>query len=153
MSSEVLDEELLVDADELRSQPVKSDVDADAASSRSRRPRSPGLLAALAAADAEAAITDAPVEAAEVSDEGSGLSDEESPASSPSSSAEAKKPVKLDSLAVQLPHLPSPFDSSFPASRGGDRWTSLTPDGHCMIHQLEEGEGVTAPVLNRVYSQ
>lgn len=61
---------------------------------------------------------------------------------------------KLDAQAIKLPHLLSPYDKVYPRSRGGDRWQTLTPDGHCMMCELEAGDGKgNVPVLHRVYGQ
>jgi hypothetical protein len=71
-------------------------------------------------------------------------------------SATDERPVdsKLDALSIKLPHLPSPFDATYPRSRGGDRWKKICDDGHCMMCELEPGDGKgNVPVLNRVYSQ
>ena len=110
------------------------------------RPKSAAMTAALHAADAAAALTDTPV--APVA---SGSSTGTGPAGAVGGVGGGGKDPQLDRQSVLLPHLPSPFDAVYPATRGGDRWTNLAPDGHCMLCALEPGTGPNAPVLNRVY--
>ena len=137
MSVELLEDELLIDKpDSGASSNSDGVVVSSPASAPAPRTRTPAMAAALAKADADAALTDTPAQ----------------PASSDSSSSSSggKDPL-LDALSVKLPHLPSPFDSIYPRSRGGDRWHKISPDAHCMLCKLEEGTGPNAPVLHRIY--
>lgn len=139
MSGEQLEDEVLIGHEEARADTPRTDSPSTSAGDATnedaqRKPKSPELIAALAAADAAAAATDTPV------------------AGDSSSSGDTKN-SQLDEQSVRLPHLPSPFDEAYPQSRGGDRWTKISPDAHCMSCELEKGEGPNAPVLNRVYGQ
>jgi len=139
MSGEQLEDEVLIGHEEARADAPRTDSPSISAGDATnedvqRKPKSPELIAALAAADAAAAATDTPV-------------------AGDSSSGGDKKNTLLDEQSVRLPHLPSPFDEAYPQSRGGDRWSKISPDAHCMSCELQKGEGPNAPVLNRVYGQ
>ena len=137
--SEQLEDEVLIGHEEARADTPRTDSPSTTAGDATnedaqRKPKSPELIAALAAADAAASVTD-------------------TPAAGDSSSGSDTKNTLMDEQSVRLPHLPSPFDEAYPQSRGGDRWTKISPDAHCMSCELEKGEGPNAPVLNRVYGQ
>jgi len=113
------------------------------------------LHAALDAADAAAALTDTPVApvdsgSSEAADDILADGDSEDDLNGP---VLPPKPA-TDALAAELPSMSSPFDAVYPRTVGAEHWTSITPDSHCWLCELEpaaDPAGPTAPVLTRVY--
>lgn len=158
MSIELLEDGVLVEPEEAQEQPTTSDITTDDSDSTTDKAEQEAGEEQHTENDGAAAVSSSLTSPPAASSSSSSLSAAAVARAVDAAESATDQPKvsdsKLDELSVRLPHLPSPFDAIYPRSRGGDRWNKICADGHCMMSELEPGDGKgNVPVLNRVYGQ